>query len=139
MNRESTVQIVRFGFVGCFGFVVDLVVVFALIQCLGLDPVSARIPAWIAAVTTTYVFNILFTFRYTKLVIVGKKKRLRRYCLYVVSQLAGGVVNVLSYALVVSLLGLSWFAGLAIGTLVGMIFNYLGASAVINRRVMNRS
>ena len=45
--------------------------------------------------------------------------------LYVASQLAGGV-DVLTYAVVVSLLGCP-IVGLVIGTLVGMILNYLGA------------
>lgn len=135
MSQASLVRIFRFAIVGSLGFVVDLAIVFALIQWLGLDSVPARIPAWIAAVTTTYTFNLLFTFRATKLVIATKRQRLRRYALYVASQLAGGAVNVLSYILVISLFRLPWSFGIIIGTLVGMIFNYLGASAVINRSV----
>lgn len=134
MNAARLARFIRFGLVGCLGFVVDLGVVYALIQVLHLDPVPARIPAWIAAVSTTYLFNLLFTFRSTKLRLVGKRQRLRRYGLYVVSQLAGGAVNVLTYAVVVSLFRVPWSVGLVIGTLVGMILNYLGASVVINRR-----
>lgn len=134
MRQSHLLQILQFAFVGCLGFVIDLAVIFAFIEWLSLDPFSARIPAWIAAVTLTYTFNLLFTFRATRLVLVGTKQRLRRYCLYVLSQLAGGAVNFLSYALVVSLFHLHWFIGLAIGTLVGMVFNYLGASMAINRK-----
>ena len=139
MNAARLVRFIRFGLVGSFGFVIDLGVVFALIQALQLDPVLARIPAWIAAVSITYLFNLLFTFRSTRLKLVGKRQRLRRYGLYVLSQLAGGVVNVLIYALVVSLFGVAWSVGLVIGTLVGMILNYLGASAVIDRRYESRA
>lgn len=134
MNVARLARFIRFGLVGCLGFVVDLGVVYALIQGLHLDPVPARIPAWIAAVSTTYFFNLLVTFRDTKLRLVGKLQMLRRYGLYVASQLAGGVVNVLAYAMVVSLFGVPWIVGLVIGTFVGMILNYLGASVVINRR-----
>ena len=134
MNAGHLVRFVRFGLVGSLGFVVDLGVVYALIQFLRLDPFSARIPAWIAAVSTTYLFNLIFTFRSTKLTLVRHRQQLRRYGLYVFSQLAGGVVNVLTYVLVVSLFGVPWSVGLVIGTLVGMLLNYLGASAVINRR-----
>lgn len=134
MNAAHLARFIRFGLVGCLGFVVDLGVVYVLIQLLHLDPVPSRIPAWIAAVSTTYLFNLLFTFRSIKLRQVGKRQRLRRYGLYVVSQLAGGVVNVLTYAVVISLFRMPWSVGLVIGTLVGMVLNYLGASVVISRR-----
>ena len=139
MNAARLVRFIRFGLVGGFGFVIDLGVVLALIQALQLDPVLARIPAWITAVSITYLFNLLFTFRSARLKLVGKRQRLRRYGLYVLSQLAGGVVNVLTYVLVVSLFGVAWSVGLVIGTLVGMILNYLGASAVIDRRYESRA
>ena len=139
MNAARLVRFIRFGLVGSFGFVIDLGVVFVLIQALQLDPVFARIPAWTGAVSITYLFNLLFTFRSTRLKVVGKRQQLRRYGLYVLSQLAGGVVNVLTYALVVSLFGVAWSVGLVLGTLVGMILNYLGASAVIDRPYESRA
>lgn len=134
MSRARLARFIRFGLVGCLGFVVDLGVVFVLIQALQLGPVSARIPAWIAAVSTTYFFNLLFTFRTTRSMLVGRWQRWRRYGLYVLSQLGGGVVNVLTYACVVSVFSIPWVIGLVLGTVVGMIFNYLGASAVISRK-----
>jgi putative flippase GtrA len=133
MSTARLARLIRFGLVGCLGFFVDLGVIFALIRGLRLDPLSARIPAWIVAVSTTYILNLLFTFRSTKLLLGGKKQRLLRYGFYGLSQLGGGVVNVLAYALVVSMFSFPWSIGLVIGTLMGMIFNYIGASAVISR------
>lgn len=134
MSTVRLDRLVCFGLVGCLGFFVDLCLVRALIYGLNLDPISSRIPAWIAAVTTTYIFNLIFTFRSARLVLVSVKQHLRRYCLYVLSQLGGGIVNVLAYALAVSLFSFRWSIGLVIGTLMGMIFNYIGASAVISKR-----
>ena len=56
---------------------------------------------------------------------------MRRYFLYVLSQLCGGFINILVFSLLISLLGMQWLVSLVIGTLVGLIFNFLGASAVI--------
>ena len=134
MNTDRLLRFIRFGLVGGVGFVVDLGVVFALVYVFELDPVVARIPAWITAVSTTYLFNLLFTFRSTRLKLVDRKQKLARYGLYILSQLGGGVLNILSFFLFVSLFGVPWSIGIVVGTLLGMILNYLGAATVISRR-----
>ena len=138
MNTARLLRFIRFGLVGGVGFVVDLGVVFALVHVSELDPVVARIPAWITAVSTTYLFNLLFTFRSTRLKLVDRKQRLGRYGLYILSQLGGGVLNFLSFVVFVSFLGVPWSVGIVIGTLFGMILNYLGAATVISRRLDTR-
>ena len=134
MNTDRLLRFIRFGLVGGVGFVVDLGVVFALVYVFELDPVVARIPAWITAVSTTYLFNLLFTFRSTRFKLVNRRQKLARYCLYILSQLGGGLLNILSFVLLVSLFGVPWSIAIVIGTLFGMILNYLGAATVISRR-----
>ena len=134
MNRARLIRFIRFGLVGCAGFVVDLSIIFAFVQVIQLDPILARIPGWISAVSVTYSFNLLFTFRSTRVRLKGQRRRLRRYGLYVLSQMGGGAVNMLIYACVVSFFRWPWVAGLFLGTLAGMLCNYLGASTVINRK-----
>ena len=60
MNTDRLLRFIRFGLVGGVGFLVDLGVVFALAYVFELDPVVARIPAWITAVSTTYLFNFSY-------------------------------------------------------------------------------
>lgn len=131
MISRRLASLCRFALVGCLGFVVDATIVFFLVHLLGAEPINARIPAWLLAVSTTYFFNLLFTFKTTKAVLAGKRQRVRRYFLYVLSQLCGGLVNILVFSWLISLLGMQWLVSLAIGTLVGLVFNFLGASAVI--------
>lgn len=131
MISKRLASLFRFGVVGCLGFVVDATVVLLLVQLLGAEPINARIPAWLLAVSTTYFFNLIFTFKTNKVVLVGKRQRLRRYSLYVLSQLCGGFVNILVFSLLISLLGMQWIISLIIGTLAGLVFNFLGASNVI--------
>lgn len=131
MISKRLASLCRFALVGCLGFVVDATIVFLLVQLLGAEPINARIPAWLLAVSTTYFFNLLFTFKTSKAILAGKRQRLRRYFLYVLSQLCGGFVNILVFSLLISLLGMQWLVSLVIGTLVGLVFNFLGASAVI--------
>ena len=131
MISKRLASLCRFALVGCLGFIVDATIVFLLVRLLGAEPINARIPAWLLAVSTTYFFNLFFTFKATKAVLVGKRQRLRRYFLYVLSQLCGGFINILVFSLLISLLGMQWLVSLVIGTLLGLIFNFLGASNVI--------
>ena len=61
MISKRLASLCRFALVGCLGFVVDATIVFLLVQLLGAEPINARIPAWLLAVSTTYFFNLLFT------------------------------------------------------------------------------
>ena len=131
MISRRLASLCRFGLVGCLGFVVDATVVLLLVQLLGAEPINARIPAWLLAVSTTYLFNLVFTFKTNKSVLVGKRQRVRRYSFYVLSQLCGGVINISVFGLLNSLLGMQWLISLAIGTIVGLFFNFIGASTVI--------
>ena len=53
--------------------------------------------------------------------------------MYVSSQAIGGMVNIVTYLALVSLFGSSIVFAMVAGTLTGLIFNYFGASYVVNK------
>jgi putative flippase GtrA len=55
-------QLVRFGFVGGLGFVVNLVVYTLCVHALGIDYQLAAIAAWLVAVVNNFVLNRHWTF-----------------------------------------------------------------------------
>lgn len=134
MSSVRLVLLFRFGLVGTLGFLVDAGVVLVFAKFLNIDPIFSRIPAWLTAVSTTYVFNINFTFREKNSSLENSRKRPKRYILYVLSQLCGGAINVLVFSVLVSFIGANWFMSLVIGTLFGLIINFYGASVVVKNK-----
>ncbi|MEZ5457238.1 MAG: GtrA family protein [Lysobacteraceae bacterium] len=100
---------------------------------IGLDPWTARGLAFPVAVTFTWWFNRRFTFKANaKSVGLG-----REYLTYVGTQLLGLSVNLGSYALLVWLSATvhAWpVIGVAVGSIAGLLVNFLGARHVAFRR-----
>ena len=134
MSSVRLVLLFRFGLVGTLGFLVDAGVVLVFAKFLNIDPIFSRIPAWLTAVSTTYVFNINFTFREKHSSIGWGHKMFRKYLLYVFSQLSGGCINILVFSMLVSFVGADWFVSLITGTLSGLLINFYGASIVIKNK-----
>jgi putative flippase GtrA len=55
-------QLVRFGFVGALGFVVNLGVYALFVHPIGVDYHIAAVAAWLVAVMNNFVLNRLWTF-----------------------------------------------------------------------------
>ena len=134
MSSARLVSLFRFGLVGTLGFLVDAGVVLIFAKFLNIDPIFSRIPAWLTAVSTTYIFNVNFTFSEKNSKLEKNRKRPKRYILYILSQLSGGAINILVFSLLVSFVGSSWFVSLVVGTLFGLMINFYGASIVIKNK-----
>ena len=128
------VSLLRFGLVGSLGFLVDAAIVFLCANCFNIDPLLSRIPAWIAAVSTTYNFNSRFTFKVKGSPFAKNRKSLTRYLFYVVSQLSGGCINIVVFSSLVYFGGMDWFWSIVIGTLSGIVVNFYGASLAIKSK-----
>lgn len=112
---------IRFGLVGTAGFVVDaLVLKTALLS--GADFYSGRAVSFCVAVTTTWYLNRIYTFK-------SRDPRLfREWGKFVSANAYGGVLNYLTYAILVA--RVDWFAGspvaaVAVGSIVGLVSNFL--------------
>lgn len=126
------VQAFKFGLVGVAGYVVDVAVLLGLVR-LGLDPYSARVPAFLAAASTTWFLNRIFTFRDAPPASQGVA---RQWASFVVLMLPGLALNYGTYALLVAFSPLSrehLALPVAAGALAGMSANFLVAKRIIFR------
>lgn len=114
-------QLLRFGLVGCVGFVTDASLTLLFHRQLGLGEAVARVLAFVAAATVGWWLNHKFTFRAAARVSASSWLR------YVVLTSAGAAINIGCYLAVVRVLGtqaLHLLAGVAVGSIVAMGFNF---------------
>lgn len=124
----GTRRLFLFGVAGVLGFVVDVGVLYLLAPWLGWY--AARVLSFLAAATATWAFNRRFTFA------VGRPASLwREYVSYVVAMLGGAAVNYAVYVLTLHTVQGPWAAalGVALGSLCGMVVNYLSARHLVFR------
>jgi putative flippase GtrA len=122
-------QFLKFGVVGTFGFVVDTSVVYALRYQLGLY--GAGLVAFLVAATANWVMNRLWTFRGQ-----GSLPVHREWARYMVTNLAGFVLNRGTYALLVTFVAVAArqpVLAVAAGSIAGM-----GVNFVLSRRMVFR-
>jgi putative flippase GtrA len=119
--KKTIFELVKFGFVGIVGFLVDAVIVLFLYKHVGVY--GARIISFTCAVVTTWLLNRTFTFKGHRHA-SGLRNEFIKYFL---SMCVGGGANLLCYSLIVSL-GSSdsqdILIATAIGSVFGMVFNF---------------
>jgi putative flippase GtrA len=128
-------KLARFGLVGVLGFLVDATVLHLLVSFCGLNLLAARVCSFVCAATTTWVANRMFTF--TAVPRLGRAL-LGEWAAYFAASLGGGSVNYLVFAAAIHLSDrLHDFPTVAvgIGTLAGMVFNFLMYSKYVFRPV----
>jgi putative flippase GtrA len=127
--------LLRFGFVGAFGFVVDAGVLHLLVTYAGMHLLVARCCSFFCAATTTWAINRIFTF--AAIPRLGRAL-LAEWAAYFAASLGGGSVNYLVFAAAVKYSALLHdipTIAVAIGTLAGMAFNFFMYSKYVFRRV----
>ncbi|CAV18266.1 MULTISPECIES: GtrA family protein [Vibrio] len=123
---QSHHKMVRFAVVGVGGFVVDCLVFALLHYVVGLPLMMARISSFIAAATTTWLGNRILTFEYK-----GRghwSEKLIQWQKFMFTASISAVPNLLCFKLMTELLPTfigAVFIAMAVGTLVGMVTNYL--------------
>ena len=123
-------HLLGFAFSGVVAFVVDAGVLSALMALLGIDPVLARIPSFLAAVATTWAINRTVTFR------TSRPPSLGEFLGYLSAMAVGLVIN---YAVFVGTLAVSALAAslpvlaLVPATLAGMVANFLSSRHILDR------
>ena len=125
---------VAFGLVGAVGFIIDGGVLTLLSRTFGLNLFLARLWSFSAATAATWYLNRSLVFNPVNATARGKRAEYGRY---VIIQVGGALLN----------LGVFWalidrypplravpIVPLAVGALVGMLFNYSGARLWVFRR-----
>lgn len=125
-----------FGISGVIGLLVDVAVLYAIKAALG--PYLARLVSFFAAVVATWLVNRSVTFktRPSGMSLLGEFAR------YFILMIGGGLVNYGVFALLVFQFALikeqpAW--GVAAGSLVGMVFNYLSSKKMVFRPAANQN
>jgi putative flippase GtrA len=125
-------QFLRFALVGAAGFVVDAATLYAAMHWAGLDRLVARVPSFLAAATFTWALNRRYTFR-----VDTKTGLLREWFRFLSVNSIGSLINLGAYTLV-QLMGppSPWLPliGVAVGSVAGLLFNYLGSSRLVFNR-----
>lgn len=121
----------RFGVVGTIGFVVDVGVLYGALA-LGFGPYTGRIPAYLAAATTTWALNRAWTFRARASGGAG-----RQWALFLAVNLLGFALNYGTYAAAIGFLPLAaahpWLA-VAAGSIAGLFSNFFLSRALVFTR-----
>jgi putative flippase GtrA len=117
-------QIGRFAVSGSVGFLVDIGVLYGILQ-LGVGPYLGRLLSFLAAVYTTWIMNRNFTFR------PQRGQSLFRECFtYFIAMSAGGVINYSAYSAVMFFFGgptIMPALAVCVGSACGMILNFPSA------------
>jgi len=121
MRRPANwLQLVRFGLVGGFGFVVNLVVYSLFVHPIGVDYRVAAVAAWVVAVLNNFVLNRHWTFDAR-----GGVAQTQAARFIVVSLVAFGV-NLLLLTVFVESAGIAKVPAQALAVAASMPFNFLG-------------
>jgi putative flippase GtrA len=122
-----------FAFAGTVGFLVDAGVLQLLVSVFGAPVYGARVVSFLTAVTATWLINRRFTFREQE----PGPPRLSEWLRYLGSSLVGGATNYGAFALAIAgspYIRAHLIIGVAIGSLAGMVVNYLLYSKFVFKR-----
>lgn len=121
MRRPANwLQLVRFGFVGGAGFVVNLAVYALFVHPIGVDYHAAAVAAWLVAVLNNFVLNRHWTFD-------ARHERAHKQAVrFMVVSLFAFFVNLLLLTLFVESGGMAKVPAQALAVAASMPFNFLG-------------
>jgi putative flippase GtrA len=123
-------SLVLFCVSGGLALFVDIGVLYALKALLG--NYGARVVSFWCAATFTWAFNRTFTFEGSK-----HGGMVAQYLSYMAAMVVGGALNYATYALAVSSVAAvarQPALGVALGSLVGLTFNYLSARRIMQKK-----
>jgi putative flippase GtrA len=124
-------QFFKFGLVGIVGLIVDVAAVWLIIRQGGVNFYLGRVFTYLLAATTTWALNRAFTFRGA-----SRAAPVRQWLTFLLANAMGGIANYLTSASLVALT--SFFhdypeAATAMGSLAGMMFNFVASKRYVFR------
>ena len=127
---QLLMEFLRFGVVGTVGFVVDTAVLYAGLA-LGLGLYGGRAVSYLAAATTTWALNRLWTFRGR-----GDGPVHRQWALFLLVNLVGFAMNYGTYAALIEfvpMVAAHPVLGVAAAALAGMFGNFVLSRQLVFR------
>jgi putative flippase GtrA len=129
-RSRTLLQFLRFGVVGTVGFVVDTAVLYAGLA-LGLGLYGGRAVSYLAAATTTWALNRVWTFRGR-----GNGRVHQQWALFLVVNLIGFAMNYGTYAALIAyvpMVAAHPVLGVAAGAIAGMFGNFVLSRQLVFR------
>jgi len=130
-HRLTLVQFAKFAVIGGTAFILDNILVYFAIYALGVDPTLAGFLSFPFVVTYTWIGNRLFTFRDAP-----QSPKHIQWAKFAALCAIGLVFNRGTYVFAISTLPVSPYTpalSLALGTAVGMFFNFFGSKKLVFR------
>ncbi|PIF76088.1 putative flippase GtrA [Variovorax sp. 54] len=126
-------EFLSFAVAGVIGLVVDVTVLYLLAPLLGWY--GARVVSFLAAATTTWLYNRRYTFAASAAGAATGRSVWREYLGYLTTMLAGAVLNYSAYVLTLHWVEGRWAAalGVAVGSIAGLGVNFLSARYLVFR------
>ena len=121
MRRPANwLQLVRFGIVGGFGFVLNIAVYALFVHGVGVEYRAASVVAWLVAVANNFVLNRRWTFD------AGDGQARFQALRFLLVSLAAEILSLLVLTLLVAGAGVSKVPAQALAVIVSMPLNFLG-------------
>ncbi len=118
-NRDTIIKLLRFGFVGGLGTLVDACITLSLIY-RGMDPLLARVFAIAIAILVTWRLNRAMTFEATS----DQSREGARY--FIVAGTSMSINYAVYAALIIFVSGIWPLAAIVAATMVSMGVSYMG-------------
>ncbi len=115
-------RFIKFGVVGCGGFIVDSSFILAATMILGLGPYGGRFFSFLIAATFTWYANRRFTYPDRR-----SSSLFREWIRFLTANTAGAALNFLTYMFGVYLFGSTstiLVLAVAAGSIAGMLLNF---------------
>lgn len=137
-------QFLTFALIGVGGLFVDMAALAVALHLLGLDPYGGRVFSYLMAATFTWYMNRHYTFAG-----VSRRGALRQWARFLAANAVGALVNYAVYVLVLQLGGpaIAWiglwpasltallpYAGVAAGSVSGLVFNFVLSKRLVFRQ-----
>lgn len=125
-------ELLLFAGAGVLGYLADVATTLLLEGLLGVY--AARIPAFVAAVTVTWIYNRNITFKSSE---SKHESLITEYFHYAGLMVFGLIVNYIVYAIAISVMPDSKYSiilSVALGSLAGMIVNYVNSKKFIFKK-----
>ena len=125
-------EIISFAAVGTVGFLLDAAIVWALTQFTNITPIWAKLIAFPFAVTLTWLLNRNSTFKDRK-----QPNYLKEWAKYIQVNSLGAITNNVSFIILVAKIDYLYqqpIIAVALGSIIGMTFNYLGSKIWVFKR-----
>lgn len=129
--KQSVLQFSKFSIVGLTGIPVDLTTTYLITEHLMLDPRLSAVFGFLAAVSTNYILNKLWTFKLNK----NMAKPLSSYLLFVLICSLGAAISIGSMHFFMEFYNLKqgklYLIARLLGILLAAIWNYTGSKIFV--------